>query len=548
MKNVSLITLIFLLLLSIQSASAQVENVHIYHPVYKFLLIAETKGILPHYSHSDLPLRRNEITAALNKIRNSVDKLSRSEQKMLSLYETEFEITSRENAVLIYSDSDSSQVISADIFSDKEKFIYHYSDSVSYVSLIPLGEFDFMYQSSDEATKDALIMNFGFRLIGSWDNHLGYSLQATNGSLLSGDRDLAVQDAAYSRNVKFVYLEDDIDFTESHVTYQYDWFYASLSRESRQIGAGLFQRVFQSDYAPPVDALVLGVDFESFDYKFMHAGVIGEPDSALAIETGFALAIDEKYFAMHRFAFKPTWGEISFWESVVYSGRGPDISYLLPLSFYKSLEHAKRDRDNSVMGFDVTLRPVAGLQFKGAFILDDMVFDKIGTGYWSNKTAVNAALMMSYIPSMLVGVEYARVEPYTFTHFNSQNSYTNDGRLIGSYLLPNSEQYAMLARWYFGGRYPLDISLKYSRHGDNIYDESGNLTKNVGGDPEQTRRYVDSPNVTFLEGDLQETFEFGIASGIDIFRGFNLQAAYSLQNINSDVYHNFRLRLRFSEF
>lgn len=542
------ISIILLLALNIKLSKAQVENVFIYHPIYDFLLHLETRGLLPHYSHSDLPLQRNFIVKFLEKARSHESQLTNAEKKLLRHYEIEFNIVAEQEAVVFYSDTDSLQLFSKEIISQKEKFIYRYDSGNRIVNLQPLGEVDIMAENSAFGTDNALVMNYGGRLYGSLDDRFGYFLQATNGSLLSGSRDLVLQDQIYSQNIKFSVLESDIDFTESHATFQYDWFRASMSRESRQIGSGLFQNVFHSDLAPPVDAIVLGVQFETFAYKFMHSALVDYPDTTLGPPRGFDAVISDKYMAMHRFSIRPSWGEISFWESVVYSDRNMDLGYLIPISFYKSLEHAKRDRDNSIMGIDWTIRPIKGTQLKGSFLLDDIKFEEIGKDFWSNKTAFNSAVLFSYIPNITFGIEYARVEPYTFSHFKQENSFTNDGRLIGSYLQPNSEQFGFLLRWFFGYRYPFDFKARYMKHGRNEFDENGNLVKNVGGDPLQSIRPEDPLRVTFLDGDTYELIELEFAGGIDIFRGFNLQGIYQIQSINSDIFHNFRLRLRFGDF
>jgi hypothetical protein len=60
---------------------------------------------------------------------------------------------------------------------------------------------------------------------------------------------------------------------------------------------------------------------------------------------------------MHSFTFLPSWGEFSFFETIIYS-RDLDIGYLSPLSFMKTLKEALHDRDNAGMGFTFVVRPI----------------------------------------------------------------------------------------------------------------------------------------------------------------------------------------------
>ncbi|MFP4528731.1 MAG: hypothetical protein ACLFQX_09290 [Candidatus Kapaibacterium sp.] len=526
------------------------ENVPVTHPVYEYLLRAETRGFLPHYSLADLPLERRRIVSALKMIDERRSSLSNAESRTLDAFMEDFDILPGNNYVIIPSKTDSSQLIFGGLITDREKYIYHYQDSSSTAKLSPLASVEYRIKSSADgiAARNVALGNLGLRLFGTIDGKLGYYLEATNGRIIGGDRSLAREDPRLRQNVKFGILNDDFDFTHSHVRYRNDWFYASIGRERRVIGAGLNQHVLVSGHAPAFDALTIGASFSQFEYSYTHASLLALSESAWP--SGFPADIPQKYAAFHRFAYKPSWGEIAFWESVVYTGRPPDLGYLNPLSFLKSVEHALHDRDNSIMGFDATIRPFAGLQIKGGFFLDDIIIENIGTGYWSNKTAWNIAFIGA-IPASLpidIGIEYTRVEPYTYSHFKYQESFTHDSSMIGSVIPPNSDQLSAMLRLWYGGRYPVTIEATYSRHGANIYDAEGNLVENVGGDPFQTRRPEDPMTVEFLDGRLSEVIRLGIEGGWEILRGYNLHLRTELLNVNGAAYFAGRILFRFGDF
>ncbi len=536
------------LLLALSSAIGQVEHVQVSHPVYSFLLRAETRGFLPHFSLSSLPLQRKEIVGALILIRNHKEELSAAETETLLKYETEFEIINRTNAVVVYSKSDSNPLFFNRLLFDDEKLIYRYRDEKNSVSIYPLGSVDFSYRRENgNADRNVTIANGGLRAFGTLGNSVGYYLQATNGSVLAGSRAMALDDTKLSQSIKFRKLNSDIDLTESHIRYDNDWFYGTVGRESRMLGAGLNQRLFQNTIAPPMDAISVGARFTGFEYRFTHGSLMATP--ATSFDVGISTELPAKYTAIHRFAFKPEWGEIALWESVVYSGRAADLAYLNPLSFFKSLEHALRDRDNSMMGFDATVRPIDGLQIKGSFLLDDIIFSNIGKNMWNNKTAWNIAAIAALPYSTDFGLEYSRIEPYTFSHFNPQNAMTNDGQLFGSLLLPNSDEISAKLRWWWGNRYPVEVNVSFARHGNNIYDDSDSLIVNVGSNPNISRRHPqDSEIIEFLDGRLDKIFTFEIKSGWEIVRGFNLHASYMYRNINGQYYNGVRLIIRYEDF
>ncbi|MFW5701488.1 MAG: hypothetical protein ACOCX7_00920, partial [Bacteroidota bacterium] len=113
---------------------AQVENVPVTHPVYEYLLRAETRGFLPHYSLADLPLERRRIVSALKMIDERRSSLSNAESRTLDAFMEDFDILPGNNYVIIPSKTDSSQLIFGGLITDREKYIYHYHLNTNPVS------------------------------------------------------------------------------------------------------------------------------------------------------------------------------------------------------------------------------------------------------------------------------------------------------------------------------------------------------------------------------------------------------------------------------
>ncbi len=543
------LSIIFIFFLFILKVESQVENLQIAHPVYQFLERAEARGFLPKMSLNDLPLQRNQVITALEMIRNNESELSNFEKKTLNNFLIEFGLINQNSRVLFASSTDSSQILFDGIISSDEKLIYRYKDSVHSVSFLPLAAAEVITRFNDDGFDKAVLGHLGFRLFGTLGGSLGYNLQVTNGSLFAGNREIALTEHKYAQNIKFAVLKSDIDYTESHICYQNGWFYAGVGRESRLTGAGYKQRLIMSDNPPAFDALMIGARLPGIEYKFMHSSLLSLPQTYYGWETGPNVSFVPKYMVNHRLSIRPEWGEVSFWENIIYSDRFYDLGYLNPLSFLKSVEHSLRDRDNSGMGLDATIRIVDGFQLKGTYFLDDIIFSKIGDGFWGNKAAWNLGFMWSPEMSFDLGAEYSRVEPFTFSHFNVQNSMTNDGYIVSSYLQPNSDRWTLFGNYWWGSRYPLEFALSYQRHGNNIYDDEGKLVKNVGGSALQTHSAGDpTEGYIFLDGDAEYVTSMDIKTGYELVRGFNFQLHYRLFAINSDINHYVRLVLRFDEF
>jgi hypothetical protein len=552
MKSNNLIKLYLIfcfVLFPLSNLYSQVENLQISHPVYLFLERAEARGYLPKMSLNDLPLQKSQVIDALKMIQNNSKSMSKYEKSTLLMFLKEFGIIECNTNVLFTSSTDSTQILFSGLISDNEKYIYRFQDSVHSVNLRPLASIELMANKNENGFENAILGHLGARLSGTLGGSLGFQLQITNGSLLSGNKDVALIDHKYSQNIKFAVLNSDIDYTESHIRYQNDWFYAGIGRESRLTGAGYKQRLIMSDNSPSFDAASLGVRFSGIEYKFMHSSLLSLPATFFGWETGPFISFVPKYMVTHRLSVRPEWGEVSFWENIIYSDRFYDLGYLNPLSFLKSVEHSLRDRDNSGMGLDATIRLFDGIQLKGTYFLDDIIFSKIGTGYWGNKSALNIGVMISPNIPIDLGIEYTRVEPFTYSHFNIQNSMTHDSYIIGSYLQPNSDRLSLFGNYWWGSRYPLEFTFTYQKHGKNIYDSDGNLIKNVGGSALQTHSVGDpTEGYKFLDGDVEYLSSLDIKTGYEIVRGYNLQFHYRLYAINSEVNHYVRFIFRFDEF
>lgn len=526
---------------------SQIENIPTTHPVYDFLVRYETRGMLPHFSSSMLPLEKREIVSALKKIASHEADLSSNERAVLARYELEFGIGDNSPLVIFSGRTDSAEVFSRHFFENRSRFVYHFDDGNNNVALAPLASLTEIARSGGRSGS-VLFGNLGFRLYGSLSNHFGYMLQATNGTIFAGEKSVALTDKHLSQSIKFTELKSDFDFTESDVRVAYDWFYASIGRQTRLWGSGIENRTYLSANAPVFATVDVGAKFSSFEYRFSTGGLLATYSDS--VKVGFNAVVPQKYTAMHRFSVRPRWGEIGFWEGIVYSKRNIDVEYLNPLSFFKSVEHSLRDRDNSLMGMDGTLRLGRGIELKGTFIFDDIVFGQVGKHYWSNKYAWNLGAWYSPSIPLDFGAEYSRVEPYTFSHFDSLNTYTNDGRLLGSDLQPNSEEYSFIMRyWLHGGKYPLSLRMNIIRHGENEYNADGTLARNVGGDFNQTKRPQDSETVHFLDGRLRDTFSATLHYGFELFRDFSAGISYTLETTrNERSEHYFRIVFSYLDF
>ncbi|MBI1804270.1 MAG: hypothetical protein HY033_07275 [Ignavibacteriae bacterium] len=490
----------FILFLS-PHAVGQVENVPIGNQVYDFLDRMGVKGILPLYSNTAIPLSRKEVADFILRVQEERERLTAADREFLRKFEQEFahEIHPQvETASILFRDG-------LDLFSDKEKYLYAYSDSSLTTYIEFLGSFDYRRSSGDSyGSVHATLENHGGRIRGTIKQRLGYFLQATNGTLF-GDRAFALSDPRLRSNVKFNDLDSPyFDFTEAYLRADLSWFNLQFGREYSRFGTGYSDRLLLSDNAPVFDFLKLDAHYKSLRFSFIHGSLL--PDSTVFAGIPVTEPIgSNKYLAMHRIQLSLfDMLNVSASEMIIYQRYSPEFAYLNPINFYKSSEHSLRDRDNALLDFDVELFPVAGYKVYGSWLIDDIDFSKMGTGWWGNEfgwqggACITDAAGLANVDAV---IEYTRLEPYLYTNRLNGNDYTHNNTGLGHHLPPNSDE------WFLQFRYRPMKSLRtlityiHERHGENIIS-TGQVIKNVGGDVMQGHRNTDSETAAFLDGNL----------------------------------------------
>ena len=167
----------------------------------------------------------------------------------------------------------------------------------------------------------------------------------------------------------------------------------------------------------------------------------------------------KKYGVFHQLFYKPKkWLSVGLFESVIYSPtlpggvRGFELEYLNPLIFYRSVEQSLGSPDNSMLGLSWKLNFMDRFQYYGQLMLDDFNFrvrDQ-GTGYFGNKYGWQMGLKYInafWVPRLDLQVEYNRIRPYTYQHFNPTANYSHYGQYLAHSQGANLYDFNFIARY-----------------------------------------------------------------------------------------------------
>lgn len=136
----------------------------------------------------------------------------------------------------------------------------------------------------------------------------------------------------------------------------------------------------------------------------------------------------QRRFSGHRLEVR--FGDLLFGvdETVVYSGRGFDPVYLLPLSSFYSNQFNERSDDNIIWSFDAKYDVLPGLQLYGGLLIDDFQFERDGLN--PDKIAFDAGarvVLRRPIP-VTMRAQYRYADIYTYSHRDStRNHVTGSG-------------------------------------------------------------------------------------------------------------------------
>lgn len=505
----------FLSLFLLNISYAQTENVSADHPVYSFLKRMELKNIITNYHDAVLPLSRREVANFIVQVHQKKAQLTKTENNFLNDYLIEFEYDIRQSLNNSFSlfggENDVVSGMVRGTFHDKEKHIYTYTDSVFTVFINGLMNIDFRRSTGNGLHANASFVEIGPRVRGTIYDNLGYYFQLTNAQFW-GSREVLQRDKRISQSFALTTPEaKNFDFVEGYLRYDAGIISAQVGRERVLWGNSYGDKLFISDYHRVFDAVRMDAEYKNFKYTFLHGWLLGKPGNFVPLDNGTTEhIIADKYIAAHRIELAiNNYLNIGVHELSIYSNRSVDLGYLNPLTFFESVQRSRQERDNGFLAFDFQVRPIEGYEIQSTLFFDDIEIPKLGKDRWENKYAFQLGLMAVdplNIPNTNVMFEYTRVDPYMFSHNRSrENEFSTNNVLLGTQIGPNAESWFFKLDHLISHRLTASTQFEIQRSGENSYDSSGYLIKNVGGNFLQPLRDgLDTPPTKFLDGMLHK--------------------------------------------
>lgn len=543
MKKLFTVIIIFLFLFLNKSYS-QVELVPPDNPVYSYLQRMLVMNVITDYNPGNIPVSRETVSAYLKIIESKKDRISGTDRKLLSDFNTEFEYDIKGS---VKKSSSLFKEIKNIFSDDRQKNLYSYNDSNATLFLDALGSVSQRSSDGDSIGKNSILLGeLGFRVRGTLFNSVGYYLRATNGQKLSGDTD-DVNFARYTdpklyAQYKFQYERRNFDTFDGYLRFRtnQNWLALTVGRNPVYQGFGFIDRLFLSNNTVPFDFLKLDLAYKAVSYSFLYGSLRGD---------SLGIPLDAKNLSTHRLdvrfsdAFR-----MGFFESVSIANSPFSFTFLNPVSFLTSAELNKASQpgdnnvNNSIIGIDMMVIPLNKLAVQGSFLVDDLEFSTLfkSNAKITNKFAYQIGLMWANaftIPNLDLKTEYTHLDPFVYTHVSNKTNYTNWGLPLGHHLEPNSDEAALKLDYNITNRVNLNLLYQHQRSANGIVTDSiGRVIVNYGGNINNASGYSYS-DPAFLKGNRIDSDIITANLSWQFIRQFFVEVKFVQRFINN-IYQN----------
>ena len=466
---------IFFVLIII-SISLRAQDVY-YHTsntdIYEFLDEFANIGVIE-LNTTIKPYSRAFIAHKLKKIQQSDYALNKRQQAELNFYLKDFnkELTpdyNRKNPNY-----------------DKRLDLLFYKDSLFTFSVNPILGIEYF-------TNDSGSFNHwwnGAEAYAYVGNHWGFyaSLRDNHESELLAREEFLTQrtGANYKRT------ESGGDYSEMRggLTYSWDWGSFGAIKDHFEWGNNYNGANIFSGRTPSFAHLRLNIKpVDWFEFNWVHGWLVSEVIDSAGIYT-FTNAYGtnqremmfDKYLAANLFTFKPFKNfYFSAGNSIIYSADGPQLQYLIPVMFYKSVDHTYNATDqagrnvgqNSQMFFDISSRNIRKLHLSASLFIDELstgrFFNDSVWNFWSLKGSMRIS---DLIPNTFITAEYTKSMPLTYQHNIPTTTFESNGYNLGHYLTDNSQEIYLSVMVKPYKTLSLKLSYLHAQKGKD-YDELG---------------------------------------------------------------------------
>ena len=238
------------------------------------------------------------------------------------------------------------------------------------------------------------------------------------------------------------------------------------------LGNGI-QSLLLSDFGSNYLHLNFNLEIWRLRYRYMIAELTAKSGRQVPGDQ----LLPKKFMATHMLQFK-LWNQahLGFFESVVFNrDQQLEWHYLLPVIFFRTVEHAIGSPDNVLLGLDFKTTLFRRMEVYSQFVLDEFKSSELfgGNHWWANKWGFQLGATvydLAGIQNLNGTLEYNTVRPYTYSHRDSLAVYTHYNSPLAHPLGANFREYIARLNYTPHRRWQLFGLLYHHTQGLNVDD------------------------------------------------------------------------------
>ncbi len=185
---------------------------------------------------------------------------------------------------------------------------------------------------------------------------------------------------------------------------------------------------------------------------------------------------------------------LGFFETVLWktayakSDNYIDVNFFNPLIFFRTFQYGLDHSNNVISGINLKLKISRGVQAYGQFIVDDIKL-KPDTNIFKNKTGYQVGIKFFdflSVKNLYLQAEYNSVKPYTYSHEEQYQSYTNFNQEIAHPLGANFNEFIAMLNYNYRNFF-IELKLNSAKtstdtldvnYGSNVFNSFNDITYN----------------------------------------------------------------------
>lgn len=263
----------------------------------------------------------------------------------------------------------------------------------------------------------------------------------------------------------------DYSYSTAHIAYRTGDFIFQLANDKLFIGDG-YRSLLLSDVSIPYPYFKATFQSKSIQYSAIYMQHVDQFSPKLSDELGY----QKKWAVMHyldwNISRRWTLGlfDAVVWQDADSSGkRGFEMSYANPIIFLRAAEFSTSSSDNAIVGVNLKYQYNSNTKIYSQFVLDELRLKELfaNNGWWANKFSAQLGIRAKDIAGIkkLNGfTEINLAKPYTYTHKNTQRSYTNYGDALAHPLGANFIENVSRIEYQINRWMPL-LQINFAKYG-----------------------------------------------------------------------------------